>query len=202
MGAAGVSAPEAVLELIASISGGDARIALQTLEIAVGLARGARRKESEGGGRPRGGPAPRASLRSRRGKSTTTSFRRSISASEGATRTPALYWLARMLEAGEDPLYVARRLVRFASEDVGLADPDALAARDGGAGRGPLPGNARMQHGAGPARGVSGARAQEQLDLHGLRPRVAGREGEAALPRSPLDPKRAHEADEGPGLRR
>ncbi len=37
-----------------------------------------------------------------------------------------LYWLARMLGAGEDPLYVARRLVRFASEDVGLADPDAL----------------------------------------------------------------------------
>ncbi len=39
----------------------------------------------------------------------------------------SLYWLARMLEAGEDPLYVARRLVRFASEDVGLADPQALA---------------------------------------------------------------------------
>ncbi len=38
----------------------------------------------------------------------------------------ALYWLARMLEAGEDPLYIARRLVRFASEDIGLADPDAL----------------------------------------------------------------------------
>ena len=37
-----------------------------------------------------------------------------------------LYWLARMLEAGEDPLYVARRLVRFASEDVGIADPQAL----------------------------------------------------------------------------
>jgi putative ATPase len=45
-----------------------------------------------------------------------------------------VYWLARMLESGEDPLYVARRLVRFAREDVGLADPDALgrtiAARD------------------------------------------------------------------------
>ncbi|HEX2452785.1 MAG TPA: replication-associated recombination protein A [Vicinamibacterales bacterium] len=39
----------------------------------------------------------------------------------------AVYWLARMIEAGEDPLYVARRLVRFASEDVGLADPQALA---------------------------------------------------------------------------
>ncbi|MDE7477331.1 MAG: replication-associated recombination protein A, partial [Lachnospiraceae bacterium] len=38
----------------------------------------------------------------------------------------AVYWLARMLEAGEDPLYVARRVTRFASEDVGLADPQAL----------------------------------------------------------------------------
>jgi putative ATPase len=46
----------------------------------------------------------------------------------------AVYWLARMLEAGEDPLYVARRLVRFASEDIGNADPRALqvaiAAKD------------------------------------------------------------------------
>lgn len=39
----------------------------------------------------------------------------------------AVYWLARMLEAGEDPLYIARRLVRFASEDVGLSDPNALS---------------------------------------------------------------------------
>lgn len=38
----------------------------------------------------------------------------------------AVYWLARMLEAGEDPLYVARRLIRFASEDIGIADPQAL----------------------------------------------------------------------------
>jgi putative ATPase len=46
----------------------------------------------------------------------------------------AVYWIARMLEAGEDPLYIARRLVRFASEDIGNADPQALvvsvAARD------------------------------------------------------------------------
>src|SRR5439155_11074860 len=39
----------------------------------------------------------------------------------------SLYWLARMLEAGEDPLYVARRMIRFASEDVGLAAPEALS---------------------------------------------------------------------------
>ena len=38
----------------------------------------------------------------------------------------SVYWLARMLEAGEDPLYVARRLIRFASEDIGNADPQAL----------------------------------------------------------------------------
>jgi putative ATPase len=44
----------------------------------------------------------------------------------GSDPDAALYWLARMLEAGEDPLYVARRMVRFASEDVGLADPRAL----------------------------------------------------------------------------
>ena len=40
-----------------------------------------------------------------------------------------LYWLARMLEAGEDPLYVARRVVRMAVEDIGLADPNALSLR-------------------------------------------------------------------------
>uniref|UniRef100_A0A8C4RUZ7 ATPase WRNIP1 n=2 Tax=Erpetoichthys calabaricus TaxID=27687 RepID=A0A8C4RUZ7_ERPCA len=44
----------------------------------------------------------------------------------GSDENAALYWLGRMLEGGEDPLYVARRLVRFASEDVGLADPMAL----------------------------------------------------------------------------
>src|SRR4029077_8743031 len=46
----------------------------------------------------------------------------------------AIYWIARMLEAGEDPLYIARRMIRFASEDIGNADPQALvvalAAKD------------------------------------------------------------------------
>jgi putative ATPase len=44
----------------------------------------------------------------------------------GSDADAALYWLARMLEAGEDPMYVARRIVRFASEDIGIADPQAL----------------------------------------------------------------------------
>ncbi len=44
----------------------------------------------------------------------------------GSDPDAALYWLGRMLEAGEDPLYIVRRLIRFASEDVGMADPQAL----------------------------------------------------------------------------
>jgi len=44
----------------------------------------------------------------------------------GSNADASLYWLGRMLEAGEDPLYIARRLIRFASEDIGLADPEAL----------------------------------------------------------------------------
>ncbi|WP_328822913.1 hypothetical protein [Streptomyces tendae] len=53
----------------------------------------------------------------------------------GSDPDAALYWLARMLDGGEDPLFVARRLVRFANEDIGIADPhavqQALAAWDG-----------------------------------------------------------------------
>ncbi len=60
-----------------------------------------------------------------------SAFQKSI---RGSDPQAALYWLARMLEAGEDPLYVTRRLVRIASEDVGLADPQAIvqamAAKD------------------------------------------------------------------------
>ena len=56
----------------------------------------------------------------------------------------AVYWLARMLEAGEDPLYVARRVTRFASEDIGLADPRALEMSCGGISGVSLYRNARM----------------------------------------------------------
>jgi len=44
----------------------------------------------------------------------------------GSDPQGALYWLARMIDGGEDPMYIARRTIRFASEDVGLADPQAL----------------------------------------------------------------------------
>ena len=63
----------------------------------------------------------------------------------------ALYWLARMLESGEDPLYIARRVVRMAVEDIGLADPRALAVTHGGdaGGRFRRPAGGKSRAGAG-----------------------------------------------------
>ena len=80
----------------------------------------------------------------------------------------AIYWLARMLEAGEDPLYIGRRLVRFASEDIGLADPRALrqtldACESYGA-----PGFAGRGAGLGPGHPLPGGGGEEQRRLQGL----------------------------------
>ena len=69
----------------------------------------------------------------------------------GSDPDAALYWLARMLEGGEDPLFIARRLVRAASEDIGAADPMSLVLADRRQGHLRLPGLARGRAGAGPA---------------------------------------------------
>ena len=110
---------------IARYASGDARIALNALELVAGYAR---RRAVD-----RVDAALIADLLERRAllydKGGEDHFN-IISALHKSLRNSdpdaALYWLARMLEAGEDPMYVARRLVRFASEDVGLADPQAL----------------------------------------------------------------------------
>ena len=67
----------------------------------------------------------------------------------------ALYWLARMLESGEDPLYIARRMVRMASEDIGLAEPGALAVTHRREGSVRFHRTARGKPGAGAGRGLS-----------------------------------------------
>ena len=97
----------------------------------------------------------------------------------------AVYWLARMLEAGEDPLFVARRLVRFASEDIGNADPQALGRGGRRQGGGALHRHARGQHRAGAGGDLSGDRAQEQRRLHRLR-RRRGRRAHAGRRPVPL----------------
>ena len=126
-------APEA-LDLLARLSEGDARAALGLLE-SVAAAAG---PEADHGPLDAATVARLVQTRAARYDKGGEEHYNVISALHKSMRNSdpqaAVYWLARMLEAGEDPLYVARRLVRFASEDVGLTDPDALgrtlAARD------------------------------------------------------------------------
>ena len=121
-------APEAV-EVLAAASDGDARRALNTLEIAAAAAEA--RSPAEGKPRVDADDIRQALARKHlRYDRAGEEHYNLISALHKSLRDSdphaGLYWLARMLAAGEDPLYVARRLVRFASEDVGNADPQAL----------------------------------------------------------------------------
>jgi putative ATPase len=128
------AAPE-VLQHIIDYSQGDARIALNTLEMAVMMI------PADTVGR-RGLTASVAEealqkkllLYDKSGEEHYNIISALHKSLRGSDPDAALYWLARMLEAGEDPLYIARRLIRFASEDIGNADPQALvialAAKD------------------------------------------------------------------------
>jgi putative ATPase len=128
LGAEKVEASDEILERIAILANGDARAAFNTLEaLAMGTPPGAdgRRVVSE---------ARLEDVLQKKlmpyDKSGEEHFNL-ISALHKSVRNSdpdaALYWLARMLESGEDPLYLARRMVRMASEDIGLAEPGALA---------------------------------------------------------------------------
>jgi len=127
LGGAGAEVADEALRFLAEASDGDARTAMNVLELAVQAAK----PEDDGRRRVdlasmREAFARKALLYDRAGEehfNIISALHKSIRNSDADA---GLYWLARMLEAGEDPLYVARRLVRFASEDVGLADPQAL----------------------------------------------------------------------------
>src|SRR6266545_5969258 len=115
------------LAFLARAADGDARTALNVLELAVTVAvpgeEGTRRVNLAA---MQEAFARKALLYDKAGEehfNIISALHKSIRNSDADA---GLYWLARMLEAGEDPLYVARRLVRFASEDVGMADPQAL----------------------------------------------------------------------------
>jgi putative ATPase len=138
LGDARLHAEPGALELIARAGDGDARRALNMLELAAGLIEaGASGQPTTGAG---GGAAPQLTLAVaqevasggyRRFDKGGDQFYDQISALHKAVRGSdpdgALYWLCRMLDGGCDPLYIARRAARMASEDVGLADPRALA---------------------------------------------------------------------------
>lgn len=117
-----VAAEKAALDAIASIANGDARTALNILELAAQTAMDGQAITSEDVQQA----AQRQLLYDKSGEEHFNIISALHKSLRNSDADAALYWLARMLESGEDPLYVARRLVRFASEDIGLADSRAL----------------------------------------------------------------------------
>ena len=113
------------LSFIAQASGGDARRALNLLEAAAADAEAAKVKTIEVG-RLRDLLQRKVLLYDKAGEEHYNLISALHKSMRESDPDATIYWLVRMLEAGEDPLYIARRIVRFASEDVGLADPRAL----------------------------------------------------------------------------
>ena len=122
-----VQITDKTLDYLAGVANGDARIALNALEFAIKASRKSDQNLVQ---------LDQATIREalqkthllydRAGEEHYNIISALHKSMRGSDADAALYWLGRMIEAGEDPLYVARRLVRFASEDIGLADPNAL----------------------------------------------------------------------------
>ncbi|MFA5055366.1 MAG: replication-associated recombination protein A [Dehalococcoidia bacterium] len=115
------------VDFLVTMANGDARIALNNLEMAVLAAR----PDNDGARKIAVSTIEdviqhRALLYDKSGEEHYNLISALHKSLRGSDPDAALYWLGRMLEAGEDPLYIVRRLVRFASEDVGMADPQAL----------------------------------------------------------------------------
>lgn len=127
LGKLNINIQDETLEILSTYANGDARVALNTLELAVLSSIPAKDgviyitdKVLEGVFQKR------TLLYDKKGEehyNLISAFHKSIRNSDSDA---TIYWLARMLEAGEDPLYVARRMIRIASEDIGLAEPKAI----------------------------------------------------------------------------
>ena len=193
---------EDALAALVNLSNGDARSALNALELAVSAT-----PPGEDGARRVTQPVveeamQRRSLRHDKAGDlhydTISAFIKSVRASDPDA---AVYWLARMLEAGEDPLFVARRLVVLAAEDIGMAAPMALgvavAAQQAvhfiGMPEGRIPlAEATIYPGDG---------AEEQRGVFGHRAGHGGRAAHAERAGAAAPPQRAHGSYEGHGLR-
>ncbi|MEI7634012.1 MAG: replication-associated recombination protein A [bacterium] len=126
LGAAGLTVAERALEQIASVCDGDARRALNLIEFAAEIT-----QPDEAGKRIDGEIIKQALQRQhliydKTGEEHYNTISALHKAMRGSDAQAAVYWIGRMLASGEDPLFLARRMVRFASEDVGNADPQAL----------------------------------------------------------------------------
>ncbi len=127
LGNLGLELEPDALDLLVNMANGDARVALNALETAAGAMTG-----GEAGGKRvsveliADALQRRSPIYDRAGDGHYDTISAFIKSVRGSSPDGALYWLARMLEAGEDPLFIARRLVILASEDIGLAEPQAL----------------------------------------------------------------------------
>ncbi len=125
LGRAGLTFSDESMALITAMADGDGRSVLNMLDAAAEMAaaEGNTEIDAELLRRSAERRAPRYDKSGDGHYDLISAFHKSM---RGSDPDASLYWLARMLEAGEDPLYIARRMVRFASEDVGNADPFAL----------------------------------------------------------------------------
>jgi putative ATPase len=134
LGGEGANVSGDALQIIATYANGDARVALNLLELSVAAAPAADGRRHVDRDRVQQTIQRRALLYDKAGEEHYNIISALHKSMRNSDPDASVYWLARMVEAGEDPLYIARRLVRFASEDVGNADPQALvvavAAKD------------------------------------------------------------------------
>jgi putative ATPase len=129
LGDTGLRVSDDILKKIASYSSGDARSAYNVLEVAAGVAT----QLAPAGSKPEitdqivhDALQKRVLMYDKTGEEHYNLISALHKSVRNSDPDAALYWLGRMLEAGEDPLYIARRVVRMAVEDIGLADPNAL----------------------------------------------------------------------------
>jgi putative ATPase len=125
--AEGVAVTPDAVKAITAHANGDARVALNLLELSVAAAPMVGSTRTVDAARVAQAIQRRALVYDKSGEEHYNLISALHKSMRNGDPDAAVYWLARMLEAGEDPLYIARRLVRFASEDVGNADPQALA---------------------------------------------------------------------------
>jgi len=124
LGTSAMAVADEALDALAELSGGDARAGLNNLELAV--------RDAEAAGEELVTVATIEAVAQRRlhydkgGDAHFDTISAFIKSLRGSDPDAALYWLARMIESGEDPLFIVRRMVILASEDIGLADPSAL----------------------------------------------------------------------------
>jgi putative ATPase len=127
LGASRLRVPEDALAAIVGWANGDARAALNLLELSARLAKASDSPGTISLAVVQEAAQKRSLLYDKAGEEHYNLISALHKSLRGSDPDAALYWLARMLASGEDPLYIARRLVRFASEDIGNADPRALS---------------------------------------------------------------------------